>query len=717
MIPAIIANQCSLQDVTIHLGTLVKPTNTALIVANVTHIDPIRQLVFFSDNRPPMHYDVCSIDVGAAPIVPIDVELEQWNITPVKPFELLLQTWQIILDNAKQSSGTIRLVVVGGGAAGFELAMSMKYRLQKELGERQGIVDVILVSKSNTVLPSFNQTAQSIARAALERYGIRLFSGYYAKRVTRKGTQKVLVLEKNGEAENLEYDECIWCTQVSSHAWISNTGLDLDAGGFIKVSETLQSSNYKNVFAVGDAASIIGHPRPKAGVFAVRQGPILAHNIMQFLYGKKLKNYTPQKSFLSLISYGRTDSCLAVKGSFAIETRWAWVLKNWIDVRWMSMFDFQKMMKEKKNQTPKSQSSFQSEIASTIKSAEMRCGGCGSKVGSDILSACMKKLLKRVRDRDFVVRGIKQKDDVAVIHFNDCDSYSQLFTVDFIKAFVSDPFLFGKICANHAMSDIFAKCGAPKTALAIPLIPFGSNSYMEETLTQLMAGAIEVLEEEGCALVGGHSSEGHELSLGLFIQGDVPKDHYLSKGGLAVGDVLILTKPLGIGVIFAADMRYMASSHSIECAIESALKSNRSAALCLREYGSQCCTDVTGFGLIGHLIEMIDSGSDRVSAVLNLNQIPLLPGSVELSASGIQSSLFTSNFSASCAVDFSDGNDFMYKILYDPQTSGGLLASVPENCAEDVISKLHNLGYGQASVIGSVKQRNQSDSKIRIISS
>src|SRR4029450_5270689 len=174
-------------------------------------------------------------------------------------------------------------------------------------------------------------------------------------------------------------------------------------------------------------------------------------------------------------------------------------------------------------------------------------------------------------------------------------SGSLVQTVDFFRAFIDDPYVFGEIAANHALNDVFAMGGVPRHALATAVIPVGPMDKVEEALFQLLAGARACLDREGVALVGGHSSEGADLSLGLTVTGEVTAEPVIPKGGLAAGDALILTRPLGTGILFAAAMRSLASAASISAALDEMRQSNRSAAAILSKLGATAMTDVSGF--------------------------------------------------------------------------------------------------------------------------
>src|SRR5258708_9457582 len=239
-------------------------------------------------------------------------------------------------------------------------------------------------------------------------------------------------------------------------------------------------------------------------------------------------------------------------------------------------------------------------------------------------------------------------------------------SVDHFRDFLDDPFLFGQVAAAHALSDLHAMGAEPWTALAIATVPYGPGAKMRADLSAMLQGAALVLREDGCAVVGGHSGEADEAALGFAVSGLAEPETLTRKSGLRPGDALILTKPIGTGVVLAGHMRGLSRAAWLTAAIGSMRVSNAAAAQILRDHGVTACTDVTGFGLAGHLTEM--TRASGVAATIWRNAVPVLPGALELAAQGVESSLAPDNARAvpNLSTEPQEG------ILIDPQTSGAL---------------------------------------------
>jgi selenide,water dikinase len=335
--------------------------------------------------------------------------------------------------------------------------------------------------------------------------------------------------------------------------------------------------------------------------------------------------------------------------------------------------------------------------ATSPDAADMRCGGCAAKIGPGTLSRALARLGPPPFDSDVTI-GLGAPDDAAVLAPPPAGNHI-VATVDLFRSFIDDPYVFGEIAANHALNDIFAMGGTPRHALAIAMVPYGPVDKTEETLFQLLAGARACLDREGVVLAGGHSAEGAEVALGFSVSGVVAPNRILRKSGLQSGDALVLSKPIGTGILFAALMRGRAGAASIARAIAGMRQSGRAAASILAAHGATAMTDVSGFGLAGHLGEMLKAS--RAKAELDLAAIPLYPGVRNLAADGIVSTVLQENLAADCIMH-TDLNEAARALLFDPQTAGGLLAGVPQSRAAECVATLRAAGYADAAAIGRV---------------
>jgi selenide,water dikinase len=711
MLPGLISGRYDFDEAHIDLRPLCEFAGARLFHDSVVGID-LDERTLTCQRRPPVAFDLVSFDIGSAPdteSVPGAAEFT----TPVKPIDAFLERLDRLVDDVEREH-TKRVAVVGGGAGGVELALALERRLRSVLGERAASareraalgVDIELFSATDALLPEQNQRAsQKFARILAERR-IAVHTGCPVERVE----QGELI---DADETHHACDEIIWVTQASAPAWVAQTGLATDDDGFILVDDCLRSTSHPFVFAAGDIASMKNHNLAKSGVYAVRQGMPLGENLRRAATGRSLAKYRPQKSFLSLIGTAE-GRAVGVRGWLAFEGAWAWRLKEWIDRRWMKQWEELPQMEDADEPAPieatADTAAGTTDSIAAHSSVAMRCGGCGSKLGHDVLSRVLDRL--ETVERDDVLVGLDAPDDSAVIQVPDGKVLVQ--SVDFFRSFIDDPYTFGRIAANHSLGDVWAMGASPQAALAIAVVPFGAEAKVEEDLYQLMAGALEILGDSGAALVGGHSGEGAEMAFGLQVNGLADPDQILRKGGMRPGDALILTKPIGTGTLFAANMRRRAKGRWIEAALDVMAQSSKDAATCLLEHGATACTDVTGFGVLGHLVEM--TRPSNVDVVLDLDALPLLDGALECVEAGIFSSLQPDNVRLRRAIHNVEEvrGDARYPLIFDPQTAGGLLASVPGESAEACVAALRQCGYGEAVVIGRVEARGKAVEAIRV---
>jgi selenide, water dikinase len=691
MLPGLVAGHYEFDEAHIDLGPLCRFAGARLYHDEAIGLDLDAQSIHCR-GRPPVKYDIVSMNIGSTPQTS-GVPGADGNVVPVKPINQFISHWQSMIGRVLARNNGVHIGVVGTGAGGVEILLAVKHRLRRALLERGRTDDHIeyyLFGDTGEILPSHNARARRAFQRVLRDQRVHVLAG---EAVVEVSPGRLL------SAQGTEYalDEMLWVTAAGAASWLAGSGLRVDGQGFIAVNDALQSISHPSVFAAGDIASVENHPRPKSGVFAVRQGRPLADNLRRALQGRPLLPFRPQRHFLSLITTG-DKYAVASRGNWALEGRLVWRWKDWIDRRFMRRYSVLPEMTQA--QQPALASGLADAAAiKEISAIAMRCGGCGAKVGSTVLDRALSQL-QPIRRPDILI-GLDAPDDAAVAAVP--PGKVMLHTVDYFRAFIDDPYIFGQIAANHSLGDIFAMGGEPQSALAIATVPFGLESKVEDQLSQLMAGALKVLNEAETALVGGHTSEGAELAMGFAVNGFADRARLLRKGGMQPGDRLILTKPLGTGTLFAADMRMKAKGRWIDAALASMVQSNRAAALCLHNHGATACTDVTGFGLLGHLVEMTKPSG--VDVELMLDALPFLDGALDTVRLGILSSLQPQNVRLRRAIrDISTfAQDERLPLIFDPQTAGGLLASVPGDRSDACLAELKQLGYGDAAIIGTVK--------------
>ncbi|MGK7922437.1 MAG: selenide, water dikinase SelD [Trichodesmium sp.] len=703
MLPGYIAGLYNFDQCHIDFRPLAKFARARIFVDRAIGLDLEKNQVICA-NRPPVSFNLLSIDIGSTPAsltLPGAIEYA----IPVKPISKFLTYWhQVTATVAQYPAQKMRIGIVGGGAGGVELALSVHSHLQgiyQQARQPANNLELHLFHRGKRLLPERPRWVGQRVEEILKSRGVLLHLEENVREVRQNSnfstdatqhprlntldlTPKIIHCDSGLD---VECDILFWVTQAYAASWLKTAGLATDANGFILVNDKLQSISHPQVFAAGDVATMVNHPRPKAGVFAVRQGKPLFENLQRALLGKSLTSFVPQKKFLILIGTG-DERAIASRGVIGLGPhRLLWRWKDHIDRKFMDQFSNLNMAGMRNKQAGKSKDS-----------SIMHCTGCGAKVGSQILGNVLNRIEQKIQ-RDDVLIGIDTPDDAAVVRVPSDRVMVQ--TVDYFPALLDDPYLLGKITVNHCLSDLFAMGAVVQSGLAIATLPYASPTQQEDTLYELLLGATEVLNAAGGVLMGGHTTEGEELVFGLTCNGLASPAKLLHTRGMQPGNVLILTKALGTGALFAADMRLKARGRWIESAIKSMLVSNHKASKLFLEYGATACTDVTGFGLVGHLLEMVKG--EKVGVELDIEAISVLSGVAEVLQQGIFSSLYPANLGFSESIQNREvaSRHPLYPLLFDPQTSGGLLATIPVQSASACLNALQQ-EYPESRVIGRV---------------
>ena len=669
LLPGVVGGHSPEQDLYIDLGRLCQFAGADLVLATATAIDPGSSEIELR-NRPNLAYDYLSIDVGIEPALTDLAEFDE-ALVPVKPIAGFMARFNLVYE---QYRGGGAFAIVGAGAAGLELAFALNHRLGIK-AEKNGLPKPVLYlcQAAAELLPEAPPRLRAKAKNALAAQGIQFQPQF---RAVRQGAGQLA----SASGAVLEVDQVFWATGAAPQAFLQNSDLAGTPSGYIAVNAQLQSISHPNVFAVGDAADMVEQARPKAGVYAVRQAPVLFKNLVRMHRGQSLIRFKPQQRVLSLIALGE-QTALGYKGPFWGWGRSLWRLKRRIDYKFLDSFKNLPLM------TPPSVSNGEA------LDPNMQCRGCGAKVASSILSEVLSEL-----DPD----GGRVLDDSAVLTPPAGELMIQ--SVDAFRPIIDDPYVLAKIAVVHAVSDIYAMGGRVGPIMVNLTLPYGSESITRSLLQQVMAGVLSQTKAEGGQLVGGHTAEGLELNITVSVTGWAPPDDIRTSRGTQLDDHLVLTKALGTGTLFAASMRGQAAPSWISHAVAMMLQSNRPAGALIAAPSVHAVTDVTGFGLAGHLQGMLAAGQ---GVDLILPHLPVLNGALtSLSELGVYSTAHDKNQRAATLVrtqDFSDPELLARQsLLFDPQTSGGLLISVAPDASQDLVARLKASGFDQAAVIGSI---------------
>ncbi len=697
MLPGYVAGHYNRDDLEIDLVKLARFAGARLVLGAADGIDLDAKTISVP-GRPPIAYDICSVNVGITsemPTLPGFVE----RGTPAKPLGRFALRWQAFIDRttADQSSAP-RIAVIGGGIGGSELAMAMHHRLSAARTD-----PVVTIIDERAVLREVGEKGRAEITKMLDQRGIIRRENVCAMAVTAAGVE----LE---DGTTIDADFVVGAAGARPYDWIEATGLTT-SNGFITIDKTLRSVSHPSVFAAGDCADMAFDPRPKAGVFAVRQAPVLTHNIAATLRGlsepdavtslpkslpvgtsNKLIEFDPQSDYLKLISLGERSAGADKYQRFASGPA-LWKLKDKIDRDFMDKLNDLPQMESSK--VPKNSVEG---LATTLDEQPPLCGGCGAKVGLDVLAGPLGALPDSERNDIVRLPG----DDAALLKMG---PITQVITTDQLRAFVTDPFRMAQISTLHALGDAWAMGASPQAVLVTVTLPQLGRGLQEEWLGEIMAGTTLALAGTGAEIVGGHTSMGAELSIGYTVTGITSTP--ISLAGATAGQKLVLTRPIGSGVLFAAEMQQRARGTDIAALLAMLERPQGDAAAALVEHGATAMTDVTGFGLAGHLYGILRESSTADSpliAELSLSAIPVFNGARSLSEAGVRSHLYASNASGvpMTVRGSGHGDGARHELLFDPQTAGGMLAAVPASNAEAAVRAIAKLGH-ICSVIGSIE--------------
>ena len=681
MLPGAIEGYYHPHAASIDLGRLATWAGARFIHASSTGIDTKKRRVLLA-NHPPIHYDRLAINIGSTPPMAAIPGAAQHAI-PVKPVDHFMA-------QLPQLAKAKHIAIIGGGVAGAELAMALRQRF---IGQA---TQFTLIEQQPRLAIQLAMAASRLVHAACFAHGIKVMLNTEVTRITAKALS-IKATDTKTES-SLAADATIMATGASPPAWLGQSPLATDAHGFIVVDDSLVSVSHPDVFAAGDIASVAQQPRPKSGVYAVRAGPLLAENLRASLTGKKLRRWRAQRKTLALIGTGKGKAIFS-RGKFALgATGWAWWLKEAIDRRFINKYSRLPTMKVPPRGPLETQ--FAKHASGDPAFKGMVCFGCGAKSGWGTLNealAAAYAAAKALRpDLHFAKASIME--DAATRPAATATSKTQwIETVDMLSPIISDRFTFGRIAALHAMSDLFAVYATPATAQIMLVVERAARPMQQDDIIQLLTGVLIELGDHATQIIGGHTTTADNTLLGLAVGGSRAAHPPIRPA--QVGDVLILTKPLGIGILLAAyhQQHNAVSHHHIDQAIATMLVSNALATQAIARIGLYAMTDVTGFGLLRHCQSLLARTNKPLSAEISLAAIPFLVGAEDLAAAGVKATLAEDNWANSGGV-LKTKNSTAIPLLCDPQTSGGLLVAVPAAKANAVMASLKKQGQTAAAI-------------------
>lgn len=684
MIPGYIAGAYALEDVAIDLRLLAEKAKVSFILGEITRIESKEKNIIIQ-GRPPLRFDVLSLNVGCVSRKRFP---EDQNLLSVKPYHELLKFLDLQLKTDNQ--GPIN--VIGSGLAAIETAFAIQQRHKDR--------DIMLFGKKNKLTSYFS--------AELKKRNISVILSneqYYSEKYFGVGG--------------------ILCTGFQAADCIRKSSLRLNEQGRVITNQYLQLLDHEYIFGGGDCAVVDDMPRAAAGVWAVRSAEILGKNLSSYMNNKPLQRWRPQRNILQLVGASMLDkkrTAYALWGPFVLgPSTLLWNFKQRIDSAFMQQFKQEKMSRSDNGDE------------------NMLCFGCAAKLAA-------KPLIEALKRADLVELGTRPEDATVLPNCKFEANSSVLQSVDGFPALISDPWLNGVITTLHACSDIWACGGSVLHAQSVVTLPIASPRIQSELLTQTLAGIKNTLDTLGAKLIGGHTLESRDeasiplsKSMQLVVAVNGKYDNNLwEKSGMKHGDCLLLSRALGTGVIFAASAQGLVSAKTIDHVLMIMSNSQHKLVTQLRNLEIKlmehvhAATDITGFGLLGHLDEMLKGSCIRgkqLQIVLDSESIPALPDALTLLENGIESSLAHANkefynlleidargidhtkvvLNYKSPIDASEKLEAMKRLLIDPQTCGPLLISVSEKFANKLMQERNS----QWHLIGYVKSINEEDPSVQ----
>ncbi len=630
MTPGYIHRDFNREEISIDLQRLCFNAGATFIKDKVIKLETnLKKIVL--QNFPSISYDLLSINTGSISNtkgINIEKLSKCFFAKPISTLVNNLSQIDQIISNKKN-----RISIIGGGVASYELAFSLLKRYENNL-------EITIFGKNILKEKNLNEKTKKNLKKISSDLGIKEYSGEI---VSITETHLVLI---SGERFNSDLN--ILSSGANIETWLSESNLNKDKNGYILVDNNLLSSD-KNIFVTGDTCTVENNYRPKSGVMAVRQGQVLKENIFSKLTGKPLVKFKAQKNWLYLIGTYK-NKALMNYFFLSFHGRWCWKLKEWIDRGFINKFKF----------TYNSNMSFRNFDLERPTDIKMYCQGCGSKVSKNTLV-------------NFLNEENSHSDlpDSSIINTN---SSSLLQSIDHIKLFTSlNPFDFGIISYLHSQNDILSSGGSVKTISVSQALPFSDGIIESFFMEYFMKGIKSEALKDGSSIISGHSYQSKEPGITITMNGIFEKR--ISKNQAQEDELIYLSKPLGTGYLLAAYFHNseLLSSFDFQKLMKWMKKGNKNVSDISKSFKSNITTDISGFGLASHLLDICRSS--KLSAEIKLNKEILINKNIEI-LEKFKSTGFDNNFFSSSNDISISKNNKLKNILFDPQTNGPLLISI-----------------------------------------
>ena len=678
MIPGFIEGVYSWRESHIDLYKLSLRLNIRFIHSKVINISSANKEIYLKD-RPSIKFDVLSVDSGIESNYKKIKGAEKFCI-PVKPISGLANNF---LNKIKDLND---IAFIGGGAGAVELALAIRKRYIRDKSN----LKISIITGKNGLLSSFSNHTRQTSKNALKEAGISIIENTEVLEVKKN---KIIMSDNN----TLKIDKCILSTNAMAPNWLKSSDIKLNANGFIIVNSAFQT-NREFIFAAGDIVDFDNQNLHKAGVFAVRSGKPLAKSIKSYIITKSGKKYSFRKNYLALIGLSNGYT-IGTKYNYSYSSKFNSFLKKYIDQKFIDKF---------KNKSSKKNEYISDIINKTlslldinskfnfVKSNQMQCKGCAAKVP---FTALKNTLPENITD---------SSDDASSI-----SNYPQLFqTIDMINAIIPDPFLMGKIAANHSLSDIIAVKSKPIAALMMLQLPFSNVDINSRDLEQVLCGAKEIFDKHNCIINGGHTMIGKDSDpvIGFTVTGESKLKENKNKKSYKIknNDTLVLTEKIGSGIIFCGINNDMIDSYFQKDVITQMTNGNFLFGNISEKLNILSMTDITGFGLANHLLNLIKRDKNKTGLTIFPEKIPIFNGVKEAIDKGVKSSLFESNYNTAInSIIYDRQKKSIDEILYDPQTVGGLAFIVPKEEKEKqyAILKKHKINFVEIGYVNNLNNQ------------